>query len=72
MNGPRTKGDQELAWSAIKRAITVKVNYEAQVWRERRLNALLDEAWKQFKAGLDEGVILGPTKDAFKELPDGS
>jgi len=69
MNGPRTKGEQELAWQAIKRAITAKVNYEAQEWRARQLNVQLDEAWKIFKDGLDRDVILGPGKDAFKELP---
>jgi hypothetical protein len=69
MNGPRTKGDQELAWQAIKRAITLKVNYEAQEWRARQLNVQLDEAWKIFKAALDNNVILGPGKDRFAELP---
>jgi hypothetical protein len=69
VNGPRTKGDTELAWQAIKRAITAKVNYEAQEWRARQLNTQLDEAWKIFKASLDKDLLLGPGKDAFKELP---
>jgi hypothetical protein len=69
VNGPRTKGDTELAWQAIKRAITAKVNYEAQEWRARQLNTQLDEAWKIFKASLDKDILLGPGKDKFASLP---
>jgi len=60
MNGPRTKGEAELAWSAIKRGVTAEVNFETQCWRERELNARLEEAWKEFKAALDDDLILQP------------
>lgn len=71
MNGPRTKEEAELAWSAVKRAITLEVNYEAQVWREKELNARVDQAWKLFKAAMDQGELLGPDLSSFKKLGDG-
>ena len=71
MNGPRKKEPVELAWSAIKRAITARVNYDMQVEREHRLNDALDEAWKEFKTGLDQGQILGPSDDALEALSPG-
>lgn len=71
MNGPRTKSEPELAWAAIKKAIQAQVNFEAQVWRERRLNAELDKAWRQFKEALDNDVILGPGPDVLGELGPG-
>jgi len=60
MQGPRKKEAAELAWSAIKRAATARVNYEAQVWREQRLNEELDKLWHQFEKALNTGEILGP------------
>ena len=73
IGSPRTKSEVELAWSAIKRAVQARVNFEAQTWRERRLNTLLDEAWADFKAGLDVDKILGPGSDALDLLgPGGS
>lgn len=72
MNGqPRKKDPTELAWSAIKRAITMRVNYEAQVWRERRLNDELDAAWGLFKDGLDNDLILGPGDEYLNLLGPG-
>jgi len=72
MNGqPRKKGEAELSWSAIKRAVTARVNFEAQVWRERKLNEALNEAWEQFQEGLNDDIILGPGADALDMLGPG-
>jgi hypothetical protein len=68
---PRTKTDTELSWSAIKRAVAARVNFEAQVWRERELNRALDEAWDAFKDGVDNDLILGPPADALDLLGPG-
>lgn len=54
---PRTKDEAELKWSAIKRAVTARVNYESQVWRERELNARLRDAWEDFKTDLDNNEL---------------
>lgn len=68
MNGPRTKDATELAWSAIKRVIQAKVNYEAQVWRERELNRRIDEAWKVFQKDEKAGRLQLPGVDDLNEL----
>jgi hypothetical protein len=57
IGSPRTKGQSELEWSAIKRAIQARVNYEAQVWRERELNDKLDAAWQEFKDRLKDDEL---------------
>jgi hypothetical protein len=54
---PRAKTEVELHWSAIKRAITARVNYEAQVWRERELNARLTAAFSEFDDRLKSGEL---------------
>jgi len=71
MNGPRTKNEAELSWNAIKKAIQAQVNFEAQVWRERRLNVLIDDAWRDFSSALADDVILGPGKDILGALGPG-
>jgi len=71
MNGPRTKDKTELAWNTIKRVITAKVNFEAQVWRERELNRRIDDAWKVFKDDLaNERLQLADVSD-LNELGGG-
>jgi hypothetical protein len=65
---PRPKGETELAWSAIKRAITARVNYEAQVWRERQLNIRVAAAWVEFKKAIDDNEL--PQAQGL-ELPSG-
>lgn len=55
---PHKKDEAELAWSAIKRAATARVNYEAQVWRERRLNEELFKLWEEFQTALNDGKLL--------------
>lgn len=57
IGSPRTKVESELEWSAIKRAIQARVNYEAQVWRERELNTLLDAAWKVYRDGIEKDEL---------------
>jgi len=66
---PREKDEAELAWSAIKRAITARVNYDAQVWRERQLNERLVAEFEKFKSRLNQGEL--PDVQGL-ELPDGS
>jgi len=68
---PRTKDEAELAWSAVKRAVSARVNYEAQVWRERELNARLEEAWESFKLGLEDDRILSPSAEDLKAIGPG-
>jgi len=66
---PREKDEAELAWSAIKRAITARVNYDAQVWRERQLNERLVAEFERFKNRLNKGEL--PDVQGLG-LPDGS
>ena len=54
---PRPKDEIELAWSAIKRAVTARVNFEAQVWRERQLQIRLAAAFVEFKAAVDAELL---------------
>lgn len=54
---PRKKDEIEITWSQIKRAITARVNFQAQVWRERRLNEALDAAWKAFERRVNAGEL---------------
>jgi hypothetical protein len=58
MQGPRTKEAEELEWSRIKRAITARVNYDAQCWREAELNSRLEKAWDEFKDALANGLLV--------------
>jgi hypothetical protein len=71
VNGPRTKDQTELAWSTIKRVITAKVNFEAQVWREKELNRRIDEAWKVFQADMKDGRLQLADVNDLNELGSG-
>lgn len=73
----RSKDSTDLAWNAIRRAITMKVDLEVRTWREHRLNAELGGAWQEFMAALNKGEVLeiDPqtgewVKDALNAAPD--
>jgi len=63
MQGPRKKNEAELEWSAIRKAATARVTFEAAVWRERRLNDVLDKAWKEFSEALSDGTLMSYETD---------
>lgn len=65
---PRTKDESELAWAKIKRAVTSRVNYEAQLFRERELNARLAAEWATFDANLKKDKIIEPADDELDDL----
>jgi hypothetical protein len=68
---PRTKTETELQWSAIRRAIMARVNYEAQVWRERQLNERLDKAWDEFSGALKDNMLMGPAPEDLDAIGPG-
>lgn len=55
--GHRTKGEEELAWNAIKKVVHARINLEVAVYREKRVNELLDELWPQFEAAMNAGEL---------------
>jgi predicted RNA-binding protein Jag len=54
----RGKDSTDLAWNAIRRAITAKVDLEVKTWREHRLDQELTDAWSKFAQALSRGEVL--------------
>lgn len=54
----REKDEVDLAWNAIRRAATARVDLEVKTYRERRLNEVLGELWRTFSRSLSQGDVL--------------
>ena len=74
LTGHKKKGKEELAWSAIKKMVAARVNLEITIYRERRMNEILDGLWKQFESEMQagrlaEGDMAKWVEAALKEMP---
>lgn len=54
----REKDEVDLAWNAIRRAATARVDLEVKTYRERRLNEVLGQLWHTFSRALSMGEVL--------------
>jgi hypothetical protein len=57
LQGYKKKGQEELAWSIIKKMVQARIGLEVAIYREQRTNELLGELWPQFAAALDAGDL---------------
>lgn len=59
-----------MAWNALRRAATARVDLEVKTYRERRLNEVLSELWTKFAAGLNTGEVLELTPEYEQWVED--
>ena len=53
----RLKSEEEIAWNAVRRAVTARVRLEAAAWTEKRLNDLLPPLQIEFQKVLHDGYL---------------
>lgn len=66
----RLKSREELAWNAIRRALTAKLRLEATAWLENRLNDELPVLQLQFQRTLNAGHLPELEADYEKWVED--
>ena len=75
LQGYKKKGEEELAWSIIKKMVNARVGLEVAIYRERRMNELLGDLWPKFSKALEAGTLKKGdmeqwVADALKQLPE--
>ena len=66
----RMKSTEELAWNAVRRAVTARIHLEAAAWKEKRLNDELPGLQVQFQRALNAGSLPELEADYEKWVED--
>lgn len=53
----RLKSEEEMAWNAVRRAVTAKLRLEAAAWLEKRQNDILPGLQVEFQKALQAGNL---------------
>ena len=54
----RTKDPVDLAWNAIRRTATARIDLKYRMLREEELNEVLSQLWTKFSMALGRGEVL--------------
>ena len=66
----RLKSREEMAWNAVRRAVTAKLRLEAAAWLENRLNEELPALQHEFQRVLNAGKLPELEADHEKWVED--
>jgi hypothetical protein len=66
----RLKTEDEMAWNAVRRAVTAKYRLEATAWLEKRVNDTLPALQVQFQNTLNNGNLPELEADYEKWVED--
>lgn len=66
----RLKSEDEMAWNAVRRAVTAKLRLEATAWLEKRLNDELPGLQVEFQRVLNAGNLPELEADYEKWVED--
>ena len=66
----RLKSEEEMAWNAVRRAVSAKLRLEATAWLEKRMNDELPALQVEFQRTLSAGALPELEADFEKWVED--